>query len=182
MSPNILRDLSPCFDTADEVFSDSIGLFNALLYGNVNHSPPPLWPDAEALPHWQDSLACTGELQSYKQTHNHFVQRYVHTIWLKMTWIDIQNHINEHLVVLLFEDLQTPDQTLQTQQIIAVGWHVDLIQNNIRRALCLLITLFSAYDILLWRLDIQIRIQYRQMHMTTKQVNVNGYIHLYKCK
>lgn len=51
--------------------------------------------------------------------------------------------------LLLFEDLQTPDQTLQTQQIITVGWHVDLIQHNIRRSFCLLVALFSTYDVLL---------------------------------
>lgn len=55
-------------------------------------------------------------------------------------------------VVLVLEDLQPSDESLQTQQVISVGRYVDLIQHHVRGSLGFLIALLAADYVLLRRL------------------------------
>lgn len=50
---------------------------------------------------------------------------------------------------LILEDLQSADQPLQTQQVIAVRRYVDLVQDDIRCSRCLGVPLLSADYLLL---------------------------------
>lgn len=51
-----------------------------------------------------------------------------------------------------FEDLESPSQSFQTQEIISVGRDINLVKHNVRGPLGLHIALFLAYDLLLWSL------------------------------
>lgn len=48
-----------------------------------------------------------------------------------------------------FEDLESPSQSFQTQEIVSVGRDINLVEHDIWGPLCFHITLFLAYDLLL---------------------------------
>lgn len=51
--------------------------------------------------------------------------------------------------ILLLEDLQPSDESLQTQQVVSVGRDIDFIQHHLRGSFSFLIALFTADYVLL---------------------------------
>lgn len=87
------------------------------------------------------------------------IYRYAHVQTQSTEWhravgeIPSESHGMYERVVLLFEDLQSSDESLQTQQVISVGRDVDFIQDHLRGSLGFLIALLAADYVLLRRLN-----------------------------